>query len=81
MSAVFYALTGRSYPEVRDAVRVRLADELLRYTDLPMAELAQRAGFASAQFYARVVKRTFGMSPRERRDALRQDGDLGRYLL
>lgn len=81
LAAVFHALTGRTYAEVRDALRLRVADDLLRYTDLPMSRLAQRAGFSTPQLYARVVKRLYGTSPGGRRAALRREGDLGRYAL
>ena len=81
LSAVFYALTGRTYAEVRDALRLRIADDLMRYTDLPLSDLARRAGFSTPQLYARVVRRMFGTSPLERRAALRSEGDPGRYVL
>ena len=81
LSSAFYALTGRTYVEVRDAMRLRIADDLLRYTDLPVSEVAHRAGYGTPQFYARVVHRAFGLTPTARRAALRRKGDLGRYAL
>ena len=81
LSAVFFALTGRTYQAVRDAYMMRVADELLRYTDLTMGEVARRAGFSTPQFFTRVISRTYGTTPTKRRRALRREGDRGRYAL
>lgn len=81
LSTVFFALTGRTYHEVRDAYMMRMADELLRYTDLTMGEVARRAGFSTQPFFTRVMIRTYGTTPTQRRRALRREGDRGRYVL
>lgn len=47
--------------------RLRLALQLLEHTGLPIAEVARRAGFGSAQYFARVLRAAANMAPTELR--------------
>ena len=49
-----------------EIVRIRMerAARLLRETDLPLAEIAQRAGFASSIYLSKAFKNYTGVSPR-----------------
>ena len=58
---------------------VLMADELLRYTDLDMADVSKRAGFGSANNLYLTYKREFGIAPGERRQKIRKEGDVGKY--
>lgn len=43
------------------------AEHLLRTTDLPLAEVAERCGYPDPLHFSRVVRRHFGMAPRRLR--------------
>ena len=79
LDSLIYILTGLSGPDFRMAYQLRLADDLLRFTDLPLAEVARRSGFGSHTNFCVVIRRERKQTPSERRMALRQKGDAGRY--
>ncbi len=79
LDALIFILTGMSGPDFRMAYQLRLVDDLLRYTDLPLAEVARRSGFGSHTNFCVVIRRERKQTPTERRMALRQKGDAGRY--
>ena len=56
-------------------------DDLLRYTDLPLAEIARRSGLGSQINLYQALRRDCNMSATERRHFLRQEGDEGRFEL
>jgi len=58
---------------------VRCADELLRYTDKPLAEIARLCGAGSRNNLYFIYERDLNCSPTMRRQQLRQEGDLGRF--
>lgn len=47
--------------------RINRAIELLRTTNIPIADVAETAGFGSPQAFSRIFKQTTGYSPREYR--------------
>ena len=59
------AVLGASPGEIGRVARVRRAQELLRYGQLPVAEIARRVGFDDASHFARVFKKATGCTPRE----------------
>ena len=79
LDSLVYILTGMSGPDFRMAYQLRLADDLLRYTDLPLAEVARRSGLGSHTNLCLVIRRECKQTPSERRSALRKKGDAGRY--
>ena len=79
LDSLIYILTGMSGPDLRLSYQLRLADDLLRYTDLPLAEVARRSGLGSHTNFCVVIRRERKQTPTERRTALRQKGDAGRY--
>lgn len=81
IDALVFVLTGRRGVDFRQAYQVRTADELLRYTALPLAEVARLSGLGSANNLYLTYKREFNVAPGERRLALRKQGDVGRYKL
>ena len=81
MEALIFILTGMKGQDFRMAYQLRLADELLRYTDLPLAEVARRSGLGSHTNFCVVIHREWKQTPTERRTALRQKGDARRYRL
>ena len=75
------ALTGLKGALFRQRYQARLADDLLRYTDLPLAEIARRSGLGSQINLYQALRRDCNMSATERRHFLRQEGDEGRFEL
>ena len=69
-SHVARELTGRSWTELLNEYRLRMACRLLTTSDLSIAIIAQRAGFGDQSFFNRVFQRRFSISPgRWRREA------------
>jgi LacI family transcriptional regulator len=59
-----------------EIVRIRMerASRLLRETDLSLAEIASRAGFADANYLSVAFKKDMGVSPRNYRAEMRSAG-------
>lgn len=74
-------LTGMDTRQLYMAWRARQTDELLRYTDISLADLARRLRFQSTMALNVFVNNYSGQSPTARRRTLRQSGDLNRYGL
>ena len=81
MDSLIYILTGMKGEDFRTAYQLRMADDLLRYTDLPLAEIARRSGLGSQINLYQALRRDCNMSATERRHFLRQEGDEGRFEL
>jgi LacI family transcriptional regulator len=72
----FRALLGRSVHDEIVRVRLARARELLQETDLPLAEIAERAGFRHQEYMGAVFRRRLQQTPgalRRTRIATRQD--------
>jgi len=63
----FTAATGRSPLAYLTDLRVRNALALLHQTELSVAQIASRCGFNDPRYFARVIRRQCGHSPRELR--------------
>lgn len=64
----FRAVVGRGIAEELRRVRVEYAKELLTETALSVADVAQRAGFATPQRFAVAFRRAIGTTPTGYRD-------------
>lgn len=62
-------LLGRTPVQVYQDLRLQRAAQLLEHTALPVAEVAQAAGFASHSSFTRSYRARFGTQPRKDRDA------------
>jgi len=63
--ARFRRYLGHSPHEAIQRVRLRRAEELLTETTLPLAVVADRAGFMHTEYFSVVFKRVTGMSPNQ----------------
>jgi AraC-like DNA-binding protein len=81
IDALIFILTGMSGQDFRMAYQLRLADDLLRYTDLPLAEVAHRSGLGSHTNFCVVIHRERKQTPTARRQFLCKEGDAGRFRL
>ena len=65
LSRLFKEHVGASPTEVAKTVRIQKAKRLLDETDLPMTEVAYRAGFNSLRRFNTVFKETYRRAPSE----------------
>lgn len=79
LTGLFRTLTGLSAPNFCLQYSLRLADDLLRYTDMELDEIARRSGFGTAVNLFYTFRREYDCAPGERRHALRRKGDVGRF--
>jgi AraC-like DNA-binding protein len=70
----FRAVLGRSPIRYLTEWRMHLADDLLATTDTPVATVARRVGYDSAEAFSRAFKRARGRSPSQWRDDRRGPG-------
>jgi LacI family transcriptional regulator len=68
----FKKLIGRTPHEEIDRVRLNRVKELLRETDLPLAEIARRAGYEHVEYLSVVFKKKVGVPPSEYRGVHRR---------
>jgi len=61
--ALFREQTGKTVFEHLNWKRVHDASKMLRSTDLPIAQVAERCGFQSPTFFARKFKEIVGITP------------------
>jgi AraC-like DNA-binding protein len=79
INALVLILTGIKGVRFRQLYQLRVADDLLRYTDMTPAQVARRSGHGSQNNFYLALRREYDMSATERRQFLRRNGDLGRY--
>jgi LacI family transcriptional regulator len=63
LDARFRRVVGRSVHDEIQRIQLSAAQQLLTTTNLPVEEVAQRAGFSSAQYMNAVFQRLLGQSP------------------
>lgn len=63
LASRFKSVVGRTLGEEIGRVRIRLARELLSRTDLPIKQIAARAGFHSVEYFTRQFRRIAGLPP------------------
>ena len=81
LDSLIYILTGMPGYKFRLAYQLRLADELLRYTELSLHDVAKRSGLGTHSNLCVVLGKYLGLTPTGRRIMLRRPGDAGRYRL
>lgn len=81
IDSMVFLLTGMRGVDFRMAIQVRIADDLLRYTDLQLGDVARRAGFGTAYNLYLTYKRECNVAPGLRRCRLQKKGDVGRFVL
>ena len=79
LNGFIFALTGMDAMTFRLSWQMRRADELLRYTDLAIPEVARQSGVGSSPNLFYACSRDYGCSPSDRRAAIREAYDVGRY--
>jgi len=62
-SRVFKEQVGYTFSEYILNLRVKKAQELLAYTDLPVGEIGRNVGYPDPNYFSRVFGRSTGLSP------------------
>lgn len=65
---VFSDIFGLPPTQYQQNLRIEQASELLRFSKLMVAEIAQRCGFKNQLYFSRVFKKVMGVSPTEFRE-------------
>lgn len=65
--------TGLTILDCLNAIRIRKAAELIVYSDLPLAQVAQQCGYVSTPHFNRVFSRYVGLPPGQCRRAYSTD--------
>jgi len=81
LSGFIRCLTGQPSHDFCTAYRLRLIDDLLRFTALPLSDVARRSGLGTARSLHRFVLRHRDCTPSDRRAQIRQVGDEGRFAI
>ena len=79
LSGFIRCLTGQPSHDFCTAYRLRLIDDLLRFTALPLPDVARSSGLGTARSLHRFVLRHHGCTPADRRQHIRKAGDAGRF--
>ena len=79
LESLIFLLTGMRGIEFRYAYQRRLADDILRYTSLPVADIARLCGYGSRINFYFAYKRDYKCSPSERRLQLQKPEDIDLY--
>ena len=81
VDSLVFLLTGMCGVDFRQAYQMRMADDLLRYTSMSVADVAHRSGLGSRTNLYFAYKRDFKCSPTDRREQLQKQGDEDLYKI
>lgn len=81
LSGFLRVLTGMRGEDFRELYQLRLLDDLLRYTELTLAEVARRSGIGSQQNLGLFTRHHYHCTPHQRRQQLQRPGDAGRFAV
>ena len=70
LSSRFHKEVGMTVTDFINHTRVQQSLKLLGGTTLSMPEIAERCGFADANYFSRIFKKMRGMTPNEYRKSL-----------
>lgn len=71
VSARIQVATGQSFRQLLHTYRLKMAMQLLETTEMEIAHIAARTGFATVQHFSRVFSNIAGVSPRKYRQQSR----------
>lgn len=66
-SRMFKEVVGANFSDYCNTLRIRLAEELLLTTDLPVSEISARVGIDTQSYFSRLFKQLNGNTPAEYR--------------
>ncbi len=74
LSSLFKEIAGESFTNYLNSYRVKLAEQFLCMTELPVKEVGYRCGFNSFQSFSRVFKKHASMTPGQYREMRKKEG-------
>ena len=81
LSGLIRCLSGQPSHDFLVAYRLRLIDDLLRFTSLSLPDVALRSGLGTARSLHRFMLRHRNCTPSDRRNKIRTVGDEGRFSI
>lgn len=69
LSRIFKKEEGISLGDYITRIRIQMAKQLLRKTNLPISSIAERVGIAYSSYFTKVFKDNTGMTPQEYRQS------------
>jgi len=72
LSKIFKKYTGVNFIDYLTKLKIEKAKELLEYTDMPVINIAIELSFNEPNYFARVFRKTAGMTPSKYREEKRQ---------
>lgn len=66
-SSLFKQVTGESFKEYLNKVRIEEAKSLLEHTDYSIIEIAVACGYSDQSYFTKVFKKTTGITPKQYR--------------
>ena len=76
LSHIFRDWAGITFQDYVIKMRIDKAKKMLIYTDAPISNIADQAGYSNTAYFAKHFKRETGMTPKEYRHSART---LGKY--
>jgi len=73
LSAAFKKATGDTINEYIYQYRIKMACELIAFSDLPLSQVSNMTGFKHVQHFSRVFKKYMGIAPGEYRSGTPKD--------
>lgn len=70
-SKLFKEETGEGFVEYLTRLRIEKAKELLLGTDMPMKEICQEVGYPDPNYFSRIFKKNYGVTPTEYKEGLK----------
>ena len=81
-SSIYKETYGISPIEDLIRERIKSAGRLLRYSNMPISEVADAVGFTSLYYFSRAFKKETGVSPTEYRETGKEKGrEIGTVLV
>jgi two-component system response regulator YesN len=65
LGRLFHRAVGKSFTTYLNELRLRKADDLLAYTQLPASEIAGRIGYTNANYFYTLYRKYKGVYPSE----------------
>ncbi|MCH2176159.1 MAG: AraC family transcriptional regulator [Lentisphaeria bacterium] len=60
----FKEFTGQTFVEQVNSLKLKKAEQLLKYSSTPLFQIAEEAGFHNLSYFHRLFKKAFNMSPK-----------------
>ncbi|WP_182300800.1 AraC family transcriptional regulator [Cohnella cholangitidis] len=70
LGKIYKQATMHALLDVINRVRIEKSAEMLRNTDSPIAEIAEKSGFTNSSYYYRMFKRHYGLTPTDFRKSI-----------